>query len=373
MQKRTPAPVVDPLSKYPDAVAAAQAASTEPVTMSATKLTVGIPTFNRAELLTQAIESVLAQSFTDFRLIVSDNASEDNTPDCVRSFGDERIDYVRSERNVGAIANINRLITLADTEFLVLLPDDDVLYPGHLAAAVELLERHENVGLAHSACDLIDGRSRAIRRVNIRRVNRLLSRSPVKIERHDLALEQLMTSTWGLCFSSVVYRTKAIVEAGGLRAEEEPFGDRELWMRIALNWDFGYIAEPLVGFRVHAETVTTNVAAQHGVTSDGRGRGLLYSQLHFERRMDFLDEARLESGRTKRLQAIATLQFLIDSANSGLGFNEVAGRLAKLAQTYPQILLRPALWRLAIAQLGGRRVRSALRGASIRHRRLQHD
>ena len=109
--------------------------------MSAVKLTVGIPTFNRAAWLRETIESVLAQTFTSFRLIVSDNASDDDTPEVVRSFGDERIDYVRSERNVGPIGNLNRLIRLADTEFLVLLPDDDVLYPGHLGAAVEVLER----------------------------------------------------------------------------------------------------------------------------------------------------------------------------------------------------------------------------------------
>jgi glycosyltransferase involved in cell wall biosynthesis len=332
--------------------------------MSATKLTVGIPTFNRAGLLREAIESVLAQTFTNFRLIVSDNASDDDTPHVVRAFSDERIDYVRSERNVGAIGNLNRLIALAETEFLVLLPDDDVLYPGHLGAAVEVLERFETIGLAHSAFEWIDARSRVIRRVNP-----LRSRSPVTIERRDLALERLMVSHDGLCFASVTYRTRAIVEAGGFREEEEPFCDRELWMRIALDWDFGYIAKPLVGFRTHPESITTNVAAQQGLTSDGLERFLLYSQINFQRRMDFLDDAPLESRRTKRLRALATLQLLIDRA-AGLPWNEAAARLANLVQTYPRIALRPALWRLVAAQLGGRRVRSALRGASTRHRRL---
>jgi hypothetical protein len=146
-------------------------------------------------------------------------------------------------------------------------------------------------------------------------------------------------------------------------------------MRIALSWDFGYIAKPLVGFRAHAETVSTNIAAQHGVTSAGRDRGLLYSQINFQRRMDFLDDASLESETRKRLQAIATLQLLIDSANAGLGFKDVAGRLANLVRSYPRLLARPAIWRLAIAQLGGRRARSALRGRgdSVGHRRPQHD
>ena len=178
------------------------------------KVTVGIPTFNRAGWLRESIESVLAQTFADFRLIVSDNASDDDTPEVVRSFDDERIHYVRSERNVGPVGNFNRLIALAETEFLVLLPDDDVLYPGHLAATIDVLERFDTVGLVHSAFEFIDAQSRVVRGVEP-----LGSRSPVKIDRRDRALEYLMVSDWGLCFPSVAYRTKAILEAGGLREE----------------------------------------------------------------------------------------------------------------------------------------------------------
>lgn len=330
------------------------------ITVSATKLTVGIPTFNRAELLTETIRSVLAQTCTSFRVIVSDNASDDDTPDVVRSFSDDRIEYRRSERNIGAIGNLNRLVALADTEFLVLLPDDDVLYPGHLEAALELLEQHETIGLAHTACNLIDARSRVIQYVSP-----LASRSPVRIERRDRALDRLMVSGWGLCFSSVAYRTKAIVAAGGFREEEEPFGDRQLWMRIALDWDFGYIAKPLAGFRKHPQTVTTNVAAQHGLAHGRRESGLLYSRFLFQRRMDFLDAAPLEPPRTKRLRALATLQLLVENAGLGLPSKEVATRLATIVRTYPRIMLHPVLWRLVAAQLGGRRVRSALRGAPL--------
>lgn len=330
--------------------------------MSAVKVTVGIPTFNRAGLLRESIESVLAQTFTSFRLIVSDNASDDQTTDVVRSFSDERIHYLRSECNVGAIGNLNRLIGLADTEFLVLLPDDDVLYPGHLAAAVNLLERFETIGLTHSAFDVIDARSRVMDRGNP-----VVSRSGTVIERRDRALERLMFSGWGLCFPSVAYRTKAIVEANGFRETEEPFGDRQLWMRIALNWDFGYIDTPLVGFRTHPQTITATVAARHGVTSEGLERNLLHSKIHFQRRLDFLDDAPLDSRRAKRLGALATLQFLVDSAAFGLPWKDAAARLATLVRTYPPIVLRPALWRLVVAQLGGRRVRAALRGVSSRH------
>ena len=319
------------------------------------KLTVGIPTFNRAGWLRESIESVLAQTFADFRLIVSDNASDDDTPDVARSFDDDRIQYVRSHRNVGSIGNFNRLIALAETEFLVLLPDDDVLYPGHLAATVDVLERFETVGLVHSAFEFIDAQSRVVRGVTP-----LVSGSPVKIDRRDRALEYLTVSDWGLCFPSVAYRTRAILEAGGLREEQGPFGDRQLWMRIALDWDFGYLAKPLVGFRTHPESITRNIGAEHGVTPNGHELYRAHSQTIFQQRMDFLDHAPLEPRRTKRLQALAELQLLVKSA-SELRWSKAAVRLANLVGTYPGILLRRELWHLVVAQLGGRRVRSALR------------
>lgn len=329
--------------------------------MSDAKVTVGIPTFNRAAWLREAIESVLAQSFRDFRLIVSDNASDDDTPDVVRSFSDKRIDYLRSEYNVGSLGNINRLVALADTEYLLLLPDDDILYPGHLGAAVELLERAPTAGLVHTAFDQIDVQSRVMGRIDP-----VACHSLTTIERGDLALERLMVSTWGLCFTSTVYRTKAIVEAGGFREEAGPFCDRELWMRMALDWDFGYVARPLVGQRAHPGSVTIHAAAEHGVESNERERFRLYSQMNFERRMDFLDGAELERQKMKRLRALANLQLLVDSANLGLPWNEFALRLTDLLRAYPRIVLRRGLWRLIAAQLGGRRARSALRGVRVR-------
>jgi glycosyltransferase involved in cell wall biosynthesis len=321
------------------------------------KVTVGIPTYNRSEMLKQAIESVLAQSFTDFRLLVSDNASEDDTAAVVRSFGDERIDYQRSARNIGAAANFRRLLDLADSDYLLILPDDDSLYPGYLQAAVDVLERFDNVGLAHCAFDLIDDGSRVVRRMHP-----VATHAEVAVERGDEALERLMVSNWPLNFSSVLYRTEAILAAGGIRAEEEPFGDLQLWMRMALQWDFGYIAEPLAAFRVHAESTSANIAAAAGAVSDDE-RALLraHAQTRFERRMNFLDNAPLEKRREEHLRGVATLEHLIERAALGLGTREVAAGLARIAQNYPRLLKHRAFWRLVVAQLGGRRLRAALR------------
>ena len=325
------------------------------------QVTVGVPTFNRAAWLGQTIESVLSQTFTSLRLIVSDNASDDDTPEVVRSYADDRIEYVRSERNVGAIANLNGLIALAETEFLILLPDDDLLYPNHVGSCVEALERFATAGLVHSAFDLIDAESHVQRTMNP-----LASRTKFAIERKDRALQRMMVSSWPICFPSVMYRTQAIVEAGGIPEGGGSFADLQLWMRIALDWDFGYIARPLAGFRLHRESASATMVTDRGAPADERELIRLHSRMRYEQRISFLDDVRLGSHQTARLRSRAALQYLIDSAGLGLPWRVVAARLATLVRTSPWILSRPALWRLVAAQLGGRYLRSVVRAASTR-------
>jgi len=334
--------------------------------MSDVRVTVGIPTFNRAELLHAAMESVLRQTYTSFRLLVSDNASGDDTPDVVRAFGDDRIDYVRSEHNIGPTGNFRRVIDLAATEFLLILPDDDALYPDHLRATVDIMDRFTNVGLVHTAFDELDGRSRVTGSFYP-----LKSGSPVTIERRDLVLERLMITDFPICFSSVLYRTPAIVAAAGLREEEGPFGDIQMWMRIALDWDFGYLAKPLTGIRIHENSITSNIGAEHGVKTEGPELDVLYEQMRFERRAAFVDHAPLEPRTAQRLRALASLNLLAVRASRGLPWSEAMARQAKLVRSNWRIVQRRAFWRLLIAQLGGRRLRAALRKAPIRRARRE--
>ena len=103
-------------------------------------VTVGIPTYNRSRLLRRAIDSVLAQSHRDFTLIVSDNASGDDTAEVVGTYSDPRVVYRPLAENIGRPGNFNRIVELAETEFVVMLGDDDELQPDHLARTVDVLK-----------------------------------------------------------------------------------------------------------------------------------------------------------------------------------------------------------------------------------------
>lgn len=100
-----------------------------------------IPTYNREFCIERAIHSVLNQSFTDFELIVVDDASNDNTANIIHQFKDDRIHYVKHPKNKGASAARNTGIRLAKGEYIALLDSDDEWHPEKLVLQLELM-RH---------------------------------------------------------------------------------------------------------------------------------------------------------------------------------------------------------------------------------------
>ena len=97
--------------------------------MSAVKVSVCIPTYNGAEFVAKAIESVLAQTFADFELLVVDDSSDDTTVDIVCSFTDPRMRICQNERRLGIPGNWNHCLSLARGEYICLFHQDDVMLP----------------------------------------------------------------------------------------------------------------------------------------------------------------------------------------------------------------------------------------------------
>lgn len=122
--------------------------------MNPIRITIGIPTYNRAVDIRGAIESVLAQMNGGFHdrldILVSDNASTDSTQEVVRDYMSrypERVTYRRNPHNIGFSRNVDALIRHARGEFVLLLSDDDVLDDNALAVLWDILDQHGDVGL----------------------------------------------------------------------------------------------------------------------------------------------------------------------------------------------------------------------------------
>src|SRR5215203_3758698 len=104
------------------------------------KVSVLTPTYNYGHYLSEAIASVLSQTYTDFELVILDNFSTDNTADVASSFlGDSRVKYYRNERNIGSINNFNEAINRASGEYIQFLFADDLLLPRALETFVRVL------------------------------------------------------------------------------------------------------------------------------------------------------------------------------------------------------------------------------------------
>lgn len=103
-----------------------------------------IPTYNRAHLLGRAIQSVLAQTYEDFEIIVVDDASTDVTEQVVKSFADDRINYIRHQKNKGGSSARNTGIKAAKGEFIAFLDSDDEWVPKKLEKEINRLQTLSN-------------------------------------------------------------------------------------------------------------------------------------------------------------------------------------------------------------------------------------
>jgi glycosyltransferase involved in cell wall biosynthesis len=108
-------------------------------------VSVVIKAYNHADYVHQSIESVLTQSFQDFEIVVTDDASTDATPDVIASFTDPRIRFERFERNRGISAAMNATVARARGEYVAILNSDDFALPGRLEMQVAFLRAHPEI------------------------------------------------------------------------------------------------------------------------------------------------------------------------------------------------------------------------------------
>ena len=111
------------------------------------KLSIGMPIYNGDEFLKEAIESLLNQTFEDFEIIISDNASTDQTQQICRYYADldPRIRYYRCKENLGAAWNYNRVFELSYGEYFKWAAHDDYCAPSFFERCVEALDRDRNI------------------------------------------------------------------------------------------------------------------------------------------------------------------------------------------------------------------------------------
>lgn len=122
------------------------------------RVSIGLPVFNGERFLEETLDSILAQTFSDFELIISDNASTDKTREICERYTaqDERVKYFRSAQNLGVAPNYNRAFTLSSGEYFKWADYDDPLAPDFILRCVEVLDNHPEVAVCFPKAKFID-------------------------------------------------------------------------------------------------------------------------------------------------------------------------------------------------------------------------
>jgi glycosyltransferase involved in cell wall biosynthesis len=332
----------------------------------ARRMTVFIPTFNRSKLLRQTIESILSQTYREFRLEISDNASTDDTPSVIKSFEDPRIVYVRQPTNIGYIGNykqiFDRLENHIDGEYGLIIPDDDIAYPELLEQAVAVLDENPGVGVVHTSFDVIGPAGEFI----LANQDWTGGLAEDTMETSDEFIERSMV--WGcrICQSTALVRRAALPTGAMISADANLF-DFGIWLRMAAGgWQFAFTRKTLGAVRIHGATQTAALGESSGpgYILDDEAIALLRD---FKQR--YIAAYVSHPLRARRLHKLARkgyhLNLIARARRHTLPERNLVPTLSALRNEMrlaPGIALEPAAWRLLIGSVLGRRIVERLRG-----------
>ncbi len=202
-----------------------------------------IPTHNYGKFLDEAIQSVLAQTYAHFELVIVDNHSNDNTSEVVNKYlTDKRISFHQNPRNIGLVGNWNRCLGFAKGEYIKFLMADDVFRPSILEEMVEVMEANPGVSLVTSNSEIFGSKSRT----------RISEMTGLQNGR-DVIVKCVSNGTGNLIGepTTVMFRKSDVAKVGRFNPNFTCLVDLNMWLRLLEIGDAWFIPKVLSGFRVH--------------------------------------------------------------------------------------------------------------------------
>jgi len=225
--------------------------------ISSPKVSICVPTYNRAAILPYAVESVLAQTYQDFELLICDDASPDNTADIVAQWSDPRIRYIRHPQNIKRSRNMRSGYEASRGQYFVKFDDDDALTPTFLEKTVAILDAHPDADLVCTDHWVINSRNE--------RDEAATAANSAKWGKDQLPLgkvEDLLGQTFAkqsLQVGSCLFRKSSLDAVDFMRFEADGCEDFDLLVRCALaDQTAHFIPERLMEYRFHGGQTSLN-------------------------------------------------------------------------------------------------------------------
>lgn len=200
------------------------------------RISVIMPAYNSEKYISEAIRSILEQTYTDFEFIILNDGSTDNTAEIIKTFSDPRIKFINNQTNQGFIASLNQCIDEASGEFIAKMDSDDISLPTRLEKQISYLDAHPNVGMVGCAYQEFDQGNKIIVH-------------PAKIGLLDMLR---------YCATTIFLVRKQILDTFGLRFRKEyPCAeDYDFYARFIRYADIHNLQEVLYLYRWHGENVS---------------------------------------------------------------------------------------------------------------------
>lgn len=212
------------------------------------KVCVIVPVYNGSKFVDKAIQSVLNQTFQDFRIIIVDDGSTDKTPSVLSKYAQHKqITVYRFNKNRGQAMANNIALRFAVEPYIAYLDCDDIMYPQKLEKQFNYLEKNKEVGLVYSAVNNID----------INGFNITKQKSPnQKIGDSWNNYNSLLVVNF-IDRSSVMHRRKCVEDVGNFDTRITGSDDYDMWIRISEKYNIAKIDEPLVDRVYHGENLSS--------------------------------------------------------------------------------------------------------------------
>jgi glycosyltransferase involved in cell wall biosynthesis len=224
------------------------------------RVSICIPTYKGAATIGEAIDSVLAQTYTDFELIVVDDGSPDDTLGVVRARSDPRLRVLQNDSNLGPQGNWNRCLSLARGPYVKLLPHDDLLHPECLARQVPVLEQDlaQQLSLVWCARDVIGPQGRVLLRGR-----GFPQARPGLVTRREVVRQSIRRGT-NLVGEpgAVLFRRELATRVGGFDQRFPYVIDLDYWLRLMAHGPGWYDPLALASFRVWSGSWSVAIGAR---------------------------------------------------------------------------------------------------------------
>ncbi|MBI5324347.1 MAG: glycosyltransferase [Ignavibacteriae bacterium] len=279
--------------------------------MASPRISVLMSVFNGEKYLTEAIQSILEQSFSDFEFIIVDDGSTDSSREIINSFNDSRIKPIINGENIGLTKSLLKGYEYCHGEFIARMDADDISLPDRFKKQIEYFDKHPEVGVLGTNAYAIGNNSKLKYKINYP-------------ENHSFINWSLLFSN-PICHPSVMIRKIVIEKFGFYNDEFQRSQDYDYWIRLISNVKFYNIQKPLILLRISGQKVSITQF------KDQLKSAIFICQNHLSEFIEYNIDYKIIKGLwTWRFDTIAEAKVMIDTIIKS--FNKLSS-LNKLSES----------------------------------------